>query len=58
MKQIESLGYQVGIGDFEGTWYATAQDDKVGQFHRAILKSEDDAVAALAESVGIELTEC
>lgn len=54
---IEQHGYRVCVGDDAGLWIATAKRDRDNQLHTVKAPTECEAVAALAESVGIDLVE-
>ena len=54
---IEQHGYRVCVGDDAGLWIATAKRDRDNQLHTIKAPTECEAVAALAESVGIDLVE-
>ena len=55
MKLVEMEGYRVGLGEYEGTWIATAKRDSDGQFHVSKAPEEHLAICELAMSVGIDL---
>lgn len=54
---IELEGYRCGLGELDGVFYATAKRDKDGQFHSAKASTEGEAVAGLAELVGVDLAD-
>ncbi|MCC6681856.1 MAG: hypothetical protein IT445_13230 [Phycisphaeraceae bacterium] len=57
LREVEARGYRIGIGydQTRGRWIAAAKHDRDGQVHRVSAESESALVAALAESVGINL---
>ena len=55
IKLVELEGYRVGLGEYEGTWIATAKCDHDGQMHVAKAPEEHRAICELAMSVGINI---
>ena len=56
-KQLESLGYRVCIACDHDRWICTAKDDDSGQFCVVKADTENQAIAELAELVGIDLAD-